>query len=125
MDLTFVEKISHNKNAAYLREMRRTYSSWPSRDSSYLEQAIEIADQYNWNPEFSNDFVMKSLRAGVVPEGFGKVVGATIAMFLHPMTPFSKTELQEAQDRIIAKHLARLRVCIAKINIRNQNESSA
>jgi hypothetical protein len=98
-----------------------------------MTEAIEIADCYNWAPEMPD--AVKQMRQGTIPEGFGRLVGQTIALFLErPVigqwmpAPYldgdaalaaarQKAEEDEQNNRQHARRLARLRFLIAEINI--------
>jgi len=88
-------------------------------------EAQSIADRYNWEPEFSNDFVTTQLQAGIVPDGFGRLVGQTIALFLRS-TPlwFITKPCPSDEDRAHAKQLARLRFLCAKISNHNRRRDT-
>jgi hypothetical protein len=78
-----------------------------------FQKAIEIAQWYLWDTPDA----VKLLKQHIVPKGFGREVGQTLALFLRPLIiiPLSKDEAD--QNRQIAKQLAELRLLIAQINI--------
>ncbi len=78
-------------------------------------EAASLAARYNW-PEAARD-----LHRGVIPEGFGREVGSTIALFLQrPVISWCffggwsrSQETQYNQEmRAHARHLCRLRVLL-------------
>jgi hypothetical protein len=78
-----------------------------------IEEAIAIAADFNWAPEMPD--VVSQLRQGIIPDGFGRLVGQTIALFLQrPVIGPWKTE---SYCRSIARRLARLRLLIAEIRL--------
>ena len=87
------------------------------------QKALNIAINYNWEPEYSNEAVACDLRNDTTPAGFGTLVGKTIALFARP-SPFpehwflSEDQLHQnrAQDAEHKRILCELRVLIAKIN---------
>lgn len=83
--------------------------------SSLFIEASQIAERYNWLKE------AELLKNGIIPEGFAKEVGQTIALFLerNPLKFFGMTverainKDNECHEH--AKQLGRLRLLLAKL----------
>ncbi len=88
-------------------------------------EAATLADRYNWPVE------AKQLRQGFLPEGFGREVGKTIALFLErPVVGWSfigwsplKAREYEQKMREHARVLARLRVLLASLWVLSQEQA--
>jgi hypothetical protein len=82
------------------------------------ERAARLADRYNWPAEAA------ALRQGVIPEGFPREVGRTIALFLVKIPCFPPTEEEEQSNRAHAKQLAELRMMLATLGIAKRREQA-
>lgn len=86
-----------------------------------MREIIDIAEGFNWGPECPD--AIAQLRKGVIPEGFGRLVGQTIALFLQ--RPIIGPWKDETYCRQVAARLARLRLLIAQANIAKTQGSNA
>lgn len=78
-----------------------------------FKQAISIAEQYQWDTENA----IPLLKQHIIPEGFCREVGNTIALFLRPLIIISLTKEEEYTNRSHARQLANLRFTLAKIRM--------
>lgn len=87
------------------------------------EQAADIAQKYDW-PEYPG--VVDELRRGVVPDGFSRLVGQTVSLFMNapPLGGMYRNrwayEAERAEDKQTGRELARLRMLLAQINMANK-----
>lgn len=97
-------------------------------DRAKITEAIEIANEYAW-PEFPTLFA--DLERGHVPDGFGTLVGQTIALFMNrpPLggllqSPRKYQEMRD-DDRRHGARLARLRMLVALIAMEERRNATA
>ncbi len=96
--------------------MSSEFDGWQTMsESEALAGAAALAAEYNWPTEAAQ------LRGGVVPEGFAREVGSTIALFLAPpvisIGPRQREQEERDNNRAHARRLVRLRVLLAKARL--------
>jgi hypothetical protein len=104
------------------------FAGWDTMTLPELwREVVDIAERYQWDIPGAVD----QLKSGVVPEGFCREVGATIALFFEPL-PISyvwlglMTQQQEdayrQETRAHGLALVRLRVLLARIHLLTRQE---